>query len=363
MDTNITENLIRKIIHIDMDAFYASVEQMDFPELKGKAVVVGSANRGGVVAAASYEARVYGIHSAMPSVIALRKCPHLIFRNVRFDRYREISQQLMEIFKSYTDKVEPLSLDEAYLDVTYNKKNLKSAIKIALLIRQEVKDKIGLTASAGVSFNKFLAKTASDINKPDGLAVILPEEGIDFMKSLKIEKFHGIGKITAEKMHNMGIYTGSDLMQYSRKSLIQHFGKAGKRFHDIVTANDQREVKPNRIRKSIGVEQTYAEGLNDREEWIERLSEILDKLMLRIHKSQRKGKTITLKVKYQDFEQNSRSKTLAQYTDNARAIWEATMELLTEIEANDRAVRLLGITLSQLDVKTEVSDKQLTLAF
>ena len=248
----------RKIIHIDMDAFYASVEQMDQPELKGKPIAVGGSRERGVVAAASYEARAYGVHSALASSIAARRCPHLIFVKPRFDRYKEVSGQIMEIFQSYTNLVEPLSLDEAYLDVTYNKKNLKSAIKIAMLIRQEVKEKVGLTASAGISFNKFLAKTASDLDKPDGLSVILPEQAIPFMEQLPIEKFHGIGKVTAKKMNLQMIFKGSDLMKLERSELVRRYGKAGRHYHDIVTANDNREVKTDRLRKSIGAENTFS---------------------------------------------------------------------------------------------------------
>ena len=231
----------RKIIHIDMDAFYASVEQMDRPELKGKPLAVGGSRQRGVVAAASYEARAFGVHSALASSIAARRCPNLIFVKPRFDRYKEISSQIMEIFQIYTDLVEPLSLDEAYLDVTYNKKELKSAIKIAMLIREEIKIKVGLTASAGVSFNKFLAKIASDLDKPDGLSVILPEQAIRFMEELPIEKFHGIGKVTAKKINVQGIFKGADLMKLERSELICRYGKAGKHYHNIVTANDRRE--------------------------------------------------------------------------------------------------------------------------
>ncbi len=353
----------RKIIHIDMDAFYTSVEQLDFPELKGQAIAVGNPNKGGVVAAASYEARAFGVYSAMPSLIARKKCPHLIFQKPRFNRYRTISQRIHTIFTTYTDKVEPLSLDEAYLDVTFNKKGLQSAIKIAMLIRREIKEKLLLTASAGVSFNKFLAKIASDINKPDGLAVILPDEAINFMKTLEVGKFHGIGKVTAEKMNKMGIFTGSDLMKYSRKDLILHFGKAGKLYHDIITANDKREVRSDRIRKSIGAEQTYSEGLATKKMWIRYLDEVLETLMPRIHKSGRKGKTITLKVKYQDFEQNSRSKTLNDFTDDKALIWATTLELLEQIEDKGRVIRLLGITLTHLDVQEVKKGNQLTLDF
>jgi DNA polymerase-4 len=359
----VNKEVSKKIIHLDMDAFYASVEQLDRPDLKGKPIAVGGSRERGVVAAASYEARAFGVHSALASSIAARRCPDLIFVKPRFDRYREVSNQIMKIFKRYTDLVEPLSLDEAYLDVTFNKKGLKSAIKIAMLIRQAIQDEIGLTASAGISFNKFLAKTASDLNKPDGLAVILPEEAISFMRQLKIEKFHGIGKKTAEKMKAEGIFTGADLMQLDRSELIRRYGKAGKHYHNIITANDQREVKANRIRKSIGAENTFSTDLTDEGAFLERLEQILDKVIKRLDEKGRKGRTITLKIKYHDFEIKTRSKTLDHFTDETAEIWEVVKELLHQPELPNRGVRLLGITLSQLDVQEVEKGGQLTLQF
>lgn len=353
----------KKIIHLDMDAFYASVEQLDRPDLKGKPVAVGGSRERGVVAAASYEARAFGVHSALASSIAARRCPDLIFVKPRFDRYREVSNMIMKIFKRYTDLVEPLSLDEAYLDVTFNKKGLKSAIKIAMLIRQAIQDEIGLTASAGISFNKFLAKTASDLNKPDGLAVILPEEAISFMKQLKIEKFHGIGKKTAEKMKAEGIFTGADLMQLDRSELIRRYGKAGKHYHNIITANDQRDVKPNRIRKSIGAENTFSNDLTQEEEWLERLDHILQKVVKRLKEKGRKGRTVTLKIKFHDFEIKSRSKSIDHFTDDTEEIWGIVNELLHQPELPNRGVRLLGITISQLDIREVEAGGQLTLQF
>jgi DNA polymerase-4 len=332
-----------------MDAFYASVEQMDQPELKGKPIAVGGSRERGVVAAASYEARAYGVHSALASSIAARRCPHLIFVKPRFDRYKEVSGQIMEIFQSYTNLVEPLSLDEAYLDVTYNKKNLKSAIKIAMLIRQEVKEKVGLTASAGISFNKFLAKTASDLDKPDGLSVILPEQAIPFMEQLPIEKFHGIGKVTAKKMNLQMIFKGSDLMKLERSELVRRYGKAGRHYHDIVTANDNREVKTDRLRKSIGAENTFSNDLFDEAEVSEALRQIHETLSRRIDKTGRKGRTITLKIKYHDFTVKTRSKSLDYYTNDSTVIWTVVNELLHQPEYLEKEVRLLGITLSQLD--------------
>lgn len=352
----------RKIIHIDMDAFYASVEQKDHPQYKGKPIAVGGSSRRGVVAAASYEARKFGVHSAMPSVTAARKCPNLIFVKARFDRYREISDQIREIFHQYSDLVEPLSLDEAYLDVTYNKQGIRSAIKIAMLIREKIKRKTGLSASAGVSFNKFLAKTASDLDKPDGLSVILPEQAIPFLKQLKVEKFHGIGKKTAEKMHAEGIFSGEDLMKFSKTELIRKYGKSGKHYYYIVNAKDQREVKPNRIRKSIGAERTFSEDLKAIETARERIEEILHKLMERLKKSGRKARTITLKFKYSDFTIRNRSKSIESYTGDEQQIREIVNELLNEVEWEE-GVRLLGISLSQLDeVETDVNG-QLTLTF
>lgn len=349
-----------------MDAFYASVEQMDQPELKGKPIAVGGSRERGVVAAASYEARAYGVHSALASGIAARRCPHLIFVKPRFDRYKEVSGQIMEIFQSFTDLVEPLSLDEAYLDVTYNKKNLKSAIKIAMLIRQEVKEKVGLTASAGISFNKFLAKTASDLDKPDGLSVILPEQAIPFMEQLPIEKFHGIGKVTAKKMNLQMIFKGSDLMKLERSELVRRYGKAGRHYHDIVTANDNREVKTDRLRKSIGAENTFSNDLFDEAEVSEALMQIHETLSRRIDKTGRKGRTITLKIKYHDFTVKTRSKSLDYYTNDSTVIWTVVNELLHQPEYLEKEVRLLGITLSQLDNVNKMKGLdgyQLTLDF
>ena len=356
------DQIERKIIHIDMDAFYASVEQKDNPEYLGKPIAVGGSSRRGVVAAASYEARQFGVYSAMPSVLAARKCPNLIFVRARFDRYKEISNQIREIFHEYTDLVEPLSLDEAYLDVTYNKQGIGSAIKIAMLIRDQIKERTGLTASAGVSFNKFLAKTASDLDKPDGLSVILPEQAIAFLKQLKVEKFHGIGKKTAERMHAEGIFTGEDLMQFSKTELIRKYGKSGKHYFHIVNADDQREVKPNRIRKSIGAERTFSEDIRSIEIAREKIELIHEDLMQRLKKSGRKARTITLKFKYSDFTIRNRSKSLEGYTDNGEEIYKVVFGLLNEVKWEE-GVRLLGISLSQLDeIETELGG-QLTLTF
>lgn len=347
-----------------MDAFYASVEQMDNPELKGKPIAVGGSSKRGVVAAASYEARKFGVHSALASAIAARRCPDLIFIKPRFYRYKEVSNKIMAIFFDYTDLVEPLSLDEAYLDVTYNKKELKSAIKIGMLIRKRIKEEIGLTASAGISFNKFLAKTASDLDKPDGLSVILPEHAERFMKKLPIEKFHGIGKVTAQKMKKLGIYSGEDLMNLERKELVRLFGKSGKHYHNIITQQDHRSVNPSRIRKSIGAERTFFEDLLGSEEIEMQLNKIHETVVDRILKAGKKGKTVTIKIKYFDFEQKTRSKTLDQYTDDAQLIWETAKELLAESDLPNKKIRLIGITLSNLEQEeVKSSSGQLTIEF
>ena len=349
-----------------MDAFYASVEQMDHPELRNKPLAVGGSRERGVVAAASYEARAFGVHSALASSIAARRCPDLIFVRPRFDRYKEVSQQIMKIFKEYTDLVEPLSLDEAYLDVSYNKKGLKSAIKIAMLIRRDIKEKVGLTASAGVSFNKFLAKTASDLDKPDGLSVILEDKAIAFMEQLPIEKFHGIGKVTALKMKESGIFNGADLMKLDRSELIKRYGKAGKHYHNIITANDQREVKTDRIRKSIGAENTFSNDVIEEQEILEKLKRIHETVMNRLNKNGRKGRTVTLKIKYHDFEQKTRSKSMDEFTNDSDVIWRTVEDLLYQPHYPTKEMRLLGITISQLDnvfVARNLSAQQLTLEF
>ena len=295
-----------------MDAFFASVEQRDHPELQGKPVAVGGSKQRGVVAAASYEARKYGIRSAMSSVLAYRKCPSITFVKPRFEVYKNISLQIRAVFANYTDLIEPLSLDEAYLDVTQNKKNMPFAMDIAEEIRQEIKREIQLTASAGVSFNKFLAKTASDVNKPDGLYVITPKMADAFIESLPIERFFGIGKVTAKKMHAKGISNGLQLKQKSLGELKQWFGKVGSYYYDIARGIDERKVNPNRIRKSLGAERTYDNDLKTIEQLRERLAEIIETLLKRVDKAGVYGKSLSLKVKYADFTQITRSKTLFQ---------------------------------------------------
>jgi len=345
---------LRKIIHIDMDAFYASVEQLDNPELRGKAVAVGGSSQRGVVSAASYEARKYGVRSAMSSVIAKRNCPDLIFVKPRFERYKEISAQIREIFFEYTDLVEPLSLDEAYLDVTENKKGNPSATLIAKQIRDRIKEKTGLNASAGISINKFIAKIASDINKPNGQKTVQPEEVIEFLEELDIRKFYGVGKVTAEKMYRLGIFSGKDLKLKSEEYLTEHFGKSGTHFYNVVRGIHLSEVKPHRIRKSLGAERTFNENISSEIFMLERLENIAEEIERRLVKSNVAGKTITLKIKYSDFTQQTRSKTISYFISSKELIFEIAKELLYQ-EKMKNSVRLLGISLSNLNTEKEDS--------
>ncbi|SHE71770.1 DNA polymerase-4 [Fodinibius roseus] len=359
-----SEDSIRKIIHIDMDAFYASVEQRDFPEYRGKPLVVGGSPEGrGVVAAASYEVRKFGVHSAMPAAQAIRLCPHAVFVKPRFEVYRKISTQIRDIFFEYTDLVEPLSLDEAYLDVTENHIGLPSATLIARKIRERIKKETGLTASAGVGHNKFLAKIASDLEKPDGLSVILPEEAEDFLAELKIGTFHGVGDATKSKMHSLGIYTGKDLREWSELDLIEKFGKVGRHYYRIVRGIDHREVKTDRIRKSIGKERTFSEDIDDLN-WIHNfLTELAGKVAESMQDKQAAGKTVTLKVRYADFETVTRSTSFNHYIDKADDIARTVIQLLEETETGNRRVRLLGITLSNLNLSEKGHYKQLEIPF
>ncbi|MUP45030.1 DNA polymerase IV [Gramella sp. BOM4] len=345
-------NTSRKIIHIDMDAFYASVEQLDNPELRGKPVAVGGSSQRGVVSAASYEARKYGVRSAMSSVIAKRNCPELIFVKARFERYREISQQIREIFFEYTDLVEPLSLDEAYLDVTENKKGLPSATLIAKQIRDQIKEKTGLNASAGISINKFIAKVASDINKPNGQKTVPPEEVLQFLEDLDIRKFYGVGKVTAEKMYRLGIFSGKDLKEKTEEYLSEHFGKSGKHFYNVVRGIHLSEVKPHRIRKSLGAERTFSENISSEIFMLEKLKNIAEEIERRLNKSKVAGKTVTLKIKYSDFTLQTRSKTINYYIASKDLILELAKELLYQEKMKD-SVRLLGISLSNLNTEKE----------
>ncbi|WP_291275449.1 DNA polymerase IV [Flavobacterium sp.] len=339
---------IRKIIHIDMDAFYASVEQLDHPELKGKPIAVGGSEVRGVVSAASYEARKFGVKSAMSGVQAARLCPELIFVRPRFDRYKEISKQIRAVFLEYTDLVEPLSLDEAYLDVTENKKGNPSATLIAKEIRQKIFDKTGLTASAGISVNKFVAKIASDYNKPNGQKTVNPDEVEAFIEVLDVKKFYGIGKVTAEKMYQLGIYTGLDLKSKSLEYLEHHFGNSGQSFYNLSRGISYSQVKPNRQMKSIGAERTFNENLSSEIYMEERLENIASEIERRIKKYKISGKTITLKIKYSDFTQQTRSKTLPYFIADKSLILETAKELLYQDRLKD-SVRLLGISLNNLN--------------
>lgn len=353
----------RKIIHIDMDAFFASVEQMDFPELKGKPVAVGGNRQRGVVAAASYEARKYGIHSAMPSKIAASKCKDLVFVKPRFERYRELSYQIRDIFFRYTDLVEPLSLDEAYLDVTENKMGVSTATDIALEIKKAIKDEIGLTASAGVSINKFLAKIASDYRKPDGIFIIKPHQVIPFIEELPIEKFFGVGKKTAEKMHSLDIKNGADLRNKTIKELVKYFGKQGRYFYSVSRGEDYRKVNPNRIRKSVGAENTFNNSLKTKSEIWEALQPIAEKCWKRYKQSDAIAHTITLKVKFDDFKQITRSKSFEEAIDSAN-LFDQGLESLMESFELSQSVRLVGCSLSNFEIEEKIGENgQMTLTF
>lgn len=356
----------RKIIHVDMDAFYASVEQMDHPELRGKPLAVGGGGERGVVAAASYEARKFGVRSAMSGAQAKRNCPDLIFVKPRFHRYKEISVQIREIFHEYTDLVEPLSLDEAYLDVTQNKENIPSASIIATDIRNKIFEKVGLRASAGISNSKFVAKIASDINKPNGQKTIAPEEVEAFLEELPIEKFFGIGKVTAGKMYLLGIFTGKDLKLKSLEFLKNHFKSSGEHYYNVVRGNHHSEVKPNRIQKSVAAEHTFVKNLTSEVYMMERLETIASELENRLKRSKVAGKTITLKIKYSDFSLQTRSKTLAYFIKDKDILLQTVKELLYQDPLKD-SVRLLGISVSNLNnanqKKEEVMDVQLKFEF
>ena len=352
----------RKIIHVDMDAFYASVEQLDNPELKGKPVAVGGSSKRGVVSAASYEARKFGVRSAMSSVLAKLNCPDLIFVYPRFERYKEISQQVRAIFYDYTNLVEPLSLDEAYLDVTENKKGNPSATLIAKEIRGRIFREIGLTASAGISINKFIAKVASDYNKPNGQKTVNPEEVIDFLECLDIRKFYGIGKVTAEKMYQLGIFTGKDLKSKSLEFLVTNFGKSGKYYFHVVRGIHNSEVKPQRIRKSLAAERTFNENLSSEIFMIEKLNHIAEEVSRRLEQSNVAGKTVTLKIKYSDFTLQTRSKTLPYFVSDKTILLEQAKMLLYQ-EKLKNSVRLLGISISNLNTgKTKNKPKQKSIS-
>lgn len=357
---DMTPTPIRKIVHVDMDAFYASVEQRDNPELRGKPLAVGGSAARGVVAAASYEARAFGVHSAMPSVTAKRKCPDLIFVSPRFDVYKAVSQQIREIFAEYTPLIEPLSLDEAYLDVTENLKGMEIATEIALEIRAKIKHVTGLNASAGISYNKFLAKMASDLNKPNGQAVITPKKGPGFVETLPVKKFHGVGPATAERMRKYGIETGLDLKSKSLAFLQEHFGKSGPYFYGVARGIDERLVKPDRIRKSVGAEDTFAEDIDDLERATDELKPLAEKVWRYCEAQGVSGKTVTVKIKYSDFTQATRSRTGTGPFANMAGTFEAASGLLPSVYPFKRPVRLLGVTLSSLtnDQSDDLQDRQ-----
>ena len=340
---------MRKIIHVDMDAFYASVEQKDNPNLKGKPIAVGGNEIRGVVSAASYEARKFGVKSAMSGKIASKLCPELIFVKPRFERYKEVSLQIREIFFKYTDLVEPLAFDEAYLDVSINKFNLTSASKIARLIREEIQLTTGLTASAGISTNKFLAKIASDINKPNGQKTISPDEIEDFIDYLDIKKFYGIGKKTSEKMFQLGIFTGNDLKQKSLEFLVNHFGNSGKHYYQLARGVDYSEVKPNRAPKSIGAERTFETNISSSIFLEDKLVDLAKDVSERLFKRNVKGKTITLKIKYSDFSQQTRSLSLNMYVNDFKSILKEAKTLLYK-ENLKNSVRLIGLQISNLNI-------------
>jgi DNA polymerase-4 len=351
---------MRKIIYIDMDAFFASVEQLDNPELRGKPVAVGGSGERSVVAAASYEARKFGVRSAMPSVIAKRLCPELIFVRHHFERYQEISSKVFEILKEYTDILEPLSIDEAFLDVTDDKQKIGSATLIAKKIKEEIKTRTGLTASAGISVNKFLAKIASEINKPDGFFVIPPKEAEKFIEALPVERFYGIGKVTAERMHKLGIHNGSDLKKWDLVSLVRNFGKTGLFYYNIVRGIDERPVEPLSERKSVGTELTFEKDLTTRFEIVAELYKIEKELMSRLDEAGTYGRTITLKVKFSDFRQITRSRTLQNYIRDFDALHKEVGEIRKNLELEGERIRLLGVSISNLETD-DCADAQLSL--
>jgi DNA polymerase-4 len=343
--------LQRKIIHIDMDAFYASVEQRDHPEYRNKPIVVGGSpeGRGGVVATASYEARKFGIRSAMPSKKALELCPEVIFIRPRFDAYQQVSGKIREIFHRYTDIIEPLSLDEAFLDVTEDKLQIGSAIEIARQIKQAIKEELQLTASAGVSINKFVAKIASDMNKPDGLTFIGPSRVGTFMEGLPVEKFFGVGRVTAEKMRKLNLHTGADLKQLAEADLVKHFGKAGRFYYKISRGIDDRPVQPHRETKSLAAEDTFAYDLTLPAEMTRELDKIAQTVYNRLQRYQLKGRTITLKIKYSDFKQITRSRSFPEPVEDLRTITLTAMALLEGTELENKKIRLLGISISNFE--------------
>lgn len=349
----------RKIIHIDMDAFYASVEQRDRPELRGRPVAVGHDGPRGVVATASYEARPYGVHSALSAAVAKRLCPELIFVPARFEVYKTVSQQIRSIFQDFTDLIEPLSLDEAFLDVTH----VRSATVIAREIKDRIRSETGLTASAGVSVNKMLAKIASDYRKPDGLFTIPPERIEEFVAGLPIERFFGIGEVTAAKMHRLGIRTGADLRMWDEASLVRHFGKAGHSYYGYARGIDLREVMPDRIRKSLGAETTFEQDTDNRQRLLTELSNVRDEVWRRMTKHGFTGKTVVLKLKFDDFRQITRSKTLMSQVDSHNTLRLISEELLATVELHGHQIRLIGLTVGNAVEHSSANYVQLRFDF
>lgn len=352
----------RKIIHFDMDSFYASVEQRDDPSLKGRPVAVGGASARGVAAAASYEARAFGVRSAMPIRMAMEKCPHLVVVPPRFDVYRAVSRQIHEVFAEHTDMIEPLSLDEAYLDVTVNKKGLATATEVASAIRASVFDRTGLTGSAGVSGNKFLAKLGSGMNKPDGMTVIRPERGADFVADLDVGRFHGIGPATAARMAEVGIRTGRDLRIQTSEFMLQMFGKSGAYYRSIAWGIDDRPVVSDRERKSYGAEDTFERDVSSRETLVAKLVEIGDKVWEHRERIGRDARTVTLKAKYRDFEQITRSRTVKGFVDDRAVLQQVVEDLLDSIMPLSKALRLVGISLSNLGAVGEKAEETRQMA-
>jgi DNA polymerase-4 len=357
------EHGVRKIIHIDMDAFFASVEQRDNPELAGKPIAVGGSGKRGVVAAASYEARKFGVFSAMSSKIARQKCPDLIFVKPRFKQYKIVSMVIRSIFKDYTDLVEPLSLDEAFLDVTTNNKGMRSATLIAKEIKSRIKEQTGLTASAGVSINKFLAKIASDVNKPDGIFVIPPKKAQAYIEELPVDRFFGVGKVTSKKMKSLGLHKGNDLKNFGKAKLLKHFGKAGTYFYEVANGNDNRAVIPDRPRKSLGAENTFEEDFEEKERLLEELNHIVVEVNNRLNKVGRKGKTLTLKIKFADFTQITRSITTDHPIEGLNEITLLSEELFLGVFEPGMKIRLLGVTISGFTNQSPKNEVQFTIDF
>ena len=352
----------RKIIHVDMDAFYASVEQRDNPELRGKPVAVGGGSKRGVVAAASYEARRFGVRSAMPSVTAQKRCPQLIFVKPRFEVYREISNIIRAIFRRHTDLIEPLALDEAYLDVSEDKQGIGSGTLIAEQIRADILAETGLTASAGVSYNKLLAKLACEERKPNGLFVIRPEQGSDYIAGCDVAKIHGVGPRTAERMHELGIYTGADLRQSTLEELQRRFGKSASYFYNAARGIDNRPVRVNRIRKSVGAERTFSDDIRTEDELATAIERVADEVFARSDRIHLRGKTVTLKIKYQDFELHTRQVSFAEPIESAVELKLAALSQMQKFLPLERGVRLVGVSLSNLvDDDQSGFDRQLSL--